>query len=543
MKLFKTTLCLLLSLTLFLPLLPEAQGDGGNRYEDTYFAENDWESLLEELFLRYEVDPSRVAVGYCNTVTGEEHFHQPDKYMIGASIYKVPLNMAFAEKVAQGELSWETPLPDYPYEYMMEESLIYSNNALSGTLMIQLGGSYRGFLNAIAPYLGVDVETVDLQYYNERYTARQYVTCLKTLCTEPERFPRIIETMQQAEPNNYFKYREQRFDIAHKYGYWIENGILNLNDVGIAYTDDPIVLVVLTSGVPYALDFMTEYCTLMCEYTQYHTAQRKAADAAALAEAKTLLENTPIFPALRFQPVAEAPAEPEEPSRSPLPLLLTGGLGVLSLALVFLLRRRRFLVWGCAGLLLVSLGCSLWLLLTTPGILPVRPEGDPQESVRRFFAATIDADYAGACSLLAGYSSLGLEEESADPREEALRQAMLTSYDYRLIGPCTAEKLRARQTLEFSRLDPASLEQEARRLAGEELEKLAQSRPRNEIYGEDGKVLPAVLAEATDLAANLALKNADTHRSSLDLEVQLEYREDRWLLLPDEALLRALGKE
>ena len=543
MKLFKTTLCLLLSLALLSPLLPVAQGDEGNRYADTYFAENDWESLLEELFRRYEVDPYRVAVGYCNTVTGEEHFHQPDKYMIGASIYKVPLNMAFAEMVARGEIDWETPLPDYPYEYMMQESLIYSNNALSGSLMFRLGGSYRGFLNAIAPYLGVDVETVDPQYYNERYTARQYVTCLKTLCTEPERFPRIIETMQQAEPNNYFKYREQRFDIAHKYGYWIENGVLNLNDVGIAYTDDPIVLVVLSSGVPYALDFMTEYCTLMCEYTQYHTAQRKASDAAALAEAKAQVESTPIFPALRFDPVEEPPAEPEEPSRSPLSLLLSSGLGVLGLGLLLLLRRRRQMFWPCAAVFTACLGCSVWLVLSTPGVLPVRPEGDPQESVQDFFEAVEKGYYKSFNSQLAGYRSLGLEEASEDPRGEALRKALLASYDYQLSGSCTVDKLTARQMLRFSRLDPAALEEEARRLAGEELEKLAQARPRNEIYGEDGKVLPAVLAEATDLAANLALKNADTHRSSLDLEVQLEYWEGQWLLLPDEALLRALGSE
>ena len=75
--------------------------------------------------------------------------------------------------------------------------------------------------------------------------------------------------MQRAEPTEYFKRNERRFNIAHKYGFLQDGYHLYMNDCGIAFTDDPILLVLFTDNVAHAYDVMTEFCTLMCDYAQY----------------------------------------------------------------------------------------------------------------------------------------------------------------------------------------------------------------------------------------------------------------------------------
>ncbi len=117
---------------------------------------------------------------------------------------------------------------------------------------------------------------MDHKYYeNNFFTARQMLHCLKVLYENQDRYPRLIESMQRAQPDNYFKRDERRFDIAHKYGYLIEGYRLYMNDCAICFTDDPILIVMFTDGCAKAYEIMAEYPTLMCDYTQYHTAIRR----------------------------------------------------------------------------------------------------------------------------------------------------------------------------------------------------------------------------------------------------------------------------
>ncbi|MBO5556533.1 MAG: hypothetical protein J5927_05060, partial [Oscillospiraceae bacterium] len=282
MKRIRVILSALLALCLMLCLVPGARADG----DDDKFKDKSWDELVSELLAKYTVSSDSIALGYYNTVTGEEHYLNGDKYMVSGSMYKVPLNMVFAEKVANGEMDWDYKFGSYTLEECMEATIIHSDNDLARTLWEVLGNSvYRNYRRVIAPYMGEDPDTVDAKFYeNNFFTSRQMIYCLKLLYDHPERFPRIVETMQKAEPNNYFKLREHRFNIAHKYGFLLTEWHLYLDDCGIAFTDDPILLVLFTDNVGKAYDVMTDYCTLMCDYTQYHTRERILAEKeAALA--------------------------------------------------------------------------------------------------------------------------------------------------------------------------------------------------------------------------------------------------------------------
>ena len=547
MKLFKTLFVIILSLAMLLPVFPAASAE----YSEEYF-DRSWDEIIVDFLISHDSYHDRVTLGYYNTVTGEEYYYQPDKYMIGASVYKVPLNMAFAEKIYNGEMSWDSEIPT-TYEYMMRDSIIYSDNDVSGQLMSNLGG-YRSFLNYIAPYLGVDTSNVDYMYYNERFTARQYVTCLKTLYHNSERFPKIIETMLEAEPNNYFRQTEQRYDIAHKYGYWVENYMLCLNDVGIVYTDDPIIIVMFTAGVANAYQLMADYCTLMADYSQYTREKRLAAEAAEAevlaktkAEFQQQLEGKELF-SLSFEAEKEVITETKETeSMNPAScsLLIFAAIAIaafIALALVIRYGRRRRInvFWGCIAVIVCAVVLIACLFASSIGTLIAKPEGDPQDSVTAFFDSLMAEDYDSAYSLLSGYSSFGLEKEPADAISASVYEALKASYDYELFGACNVDKMQASQQLQLSYLDISAVQAKAKELTMTKLEELVMARPKAEVYDENKQYLPEITEEAYALAVEEALNSADKLYNTVGVQLQLEYIDGKWLIIPNQDLLNAL---
>ena len=142
-------------------------------------------------------------------------------------------------------------------------------------------GDTEALKEVIAEIMGEDPENVDDKYYeNNFFTPRQMITCLRQLYDGGSRYDRLIETMQRAEPDRYFKLHEQRYNIAHKYGYYTEadGTVLYLNDCALCFTDDPIAIVLFTSGTEdgngKAYRVLADYCTLMCEYAQETHAAR-----------------------------------------------------------------------------------------------------------------------------------------------------------------------------------------------------------------------------------------------------------------------------
>ena len=240
---------------------------------------DDWESVVAEFLDTYE-DRNKscsITLGYRNLVTGEEHFYKGDEYMVTCSMYKVPLNMYFTEKIYNGEMDWDTLIAEVPYSELIEGSIVRSSNTKSEMLIYAIG-SYNDYRRAICPYMGVDPDEVEYKYYeNNFFTARQMIHCLGMLYEEQEHFPGVIERMLRAEPDNYFNYHEQEFDVAHKYGYLSDrdNGKRYVNDCAIVYTDEPIAIVMFTDNIPDSYNALADYCTLMSNYAQAHKSVTK----------------------------------------------------------------------------------------------------------------------------------------------------------------------------------------------------------------------------------------------------------------------------
>lgn len=552
MKRIRRFLCLAAVFCLLLTFVPSAHA----LYGEETFAGKSWEEVVQGLMDEYGVKPDSVAMGYCNTVTGETHYHRGDEYIVAASMYKVPLNMVFTERVAKGELDWDTKISGLPYSTLLEWTIINSDNDAAEKLWNKLGG-YQKYRKLICPYMGVDPDTVDKMFWKNNYfTAEQMIYCLTLLQANPERFPRLEETMKRAEPERWFKSHPQEYEIAHKYGYVEDNHKLYINDCAICYTDDPICIVLFTESIgSRATSFMADYCSLMCDYAQYHTAERRAEEAKAAEEAAiaALAVSTPeeqSAPSASLLPEDDEPAgklvdvgqiAPSAAQIILCALILVGALAAIISSLVTARRGKIAGGWAVLTVLFTAAALSLCVMAPTVSEILNKPAGDPRDAVTGFFDAVVEENYGEAYRYLNGYSSLGLENE---PQNEVSRQvfdALRHSYSYKLHGDCFVNKTRATQQVLLQHLDLNAFQADLKQATEEALERKVQLLPRSELYDENGAYLPEVTSSAYAEAVAALLSRSDDYMTVTGLDLELSYTADGWVLNLSSPLSAALS--
>ncbi len=417
------------------------------------------DEVFAEFFEKRGIDPDTLAFGYRNTVTGEEYYHNGDKYMLAASVYKVPLNMYYSEQVYLGEIDWDTQYGGIRYELIQRSSIESSNNELSEMLQTKIGdGSYRDYREAIAGYLGVNTHTVEERYfkYNE-FTPRQIISALGQLYEEPERFPRVIDYMKLGAPNNYFTYSEHRYEVAHKYGFIEYDGHYILNDAAIVFSEDPILLVMFTDNCAGYVNTMTAYCTLMCDYTLYQrhlreTATEPTPTPVPASPSDIPGETSPASPSDIPEPTAEpspaptpvptpAPTEPivgaPEKSASPWVIVIMALVACVLIALCLILgRRSRIAAIVITVIVALALIASVVIRVlpqketsgepTKPAPAPAvtaAPEVmEPAEDVPQITEYTLSGESAGDILALAQHKGLEWVDANGSQEYAALAQ-------------------------------------------------------------------------------------------------------------------------
>ena len=553
----KRLIPLILCLVLLLGLTPAAFAQEDGRFEG-----KSWDEVLAAFWKEWEIDPDRVTCGYYNTATGEEHYWRGDEYMVSGSMYKVPINMVFTERISKGEMDWDKLINGLRYDKALEFTVINSNNDVARDMWNALGG-YQEYRRLICPYMGVDAETVEEKFWeNNFFTSRQMIFCLKTLYEGgEERFPRLIETMRKAEPQNYFKFHEQSVDIAHKYGYYTENNgyTLYLNDCAICYTEEPICIVLFTDTIKNPYVVLTEFCKLMCDYAQYHTEQdrieaEKAAEEAALAalEQEALPPETAAkAPAATGAEELSSPALPREegeklPGRRFSTVLLLVLVAAGAIAAVLAVFRRAVdgklrLGWGLLAVIF-SAG-ALTACILGPNMQTQYDDelqGDPQETVTRFFTALESGSYETAYACLDGCSTLGLENAPEDGAAALLYGALRESYSHKLHGEAETEGLQARQVVLFRYLDLARMKEDLQTEADTAAEKLVEELPREEVYDENDAYLSSFTDRVFETALTEVLTRAEGYYTTVAMELMLNYTDAGWQIEADDTLTAAL---
>ena len=542
MKILKKAIAAAAALTLCLSLGFSALADGD---DDALYAGKTWEEVVDRVLEECDVSRDHITAGYCNLVTGEEHYINGDEYKTAASMYKLPLNMYFTDLIQSGQFDWDSYYPNVTYEYVRDASLIYSDNDWSMFLWSSsVIGGYSKFRELTAPYMGVDLNDVPDNYYSDNiYTARQFINCLKLLYNEQDRFPGIIETMQQTEQERFFMLREPRFKIAHKYGYISENGHSFMNDCGLAFTSQPIALVMFTDNVDNAEELLTAYCTAVCEYTNY-----TVANPPATPTPEPTAEPTPTVPAVTAsaEPTPVSATPESEPAKTATPfaaflfiaLFLAGGvIGAIKLKKKYNANLTLTLIavlLCAAGMLLAVAGCF-------GGTVIAKPTGEPQDAVTGFFDSLIAGNYTAAYDRVRDYTSLGLENEPSTESGKMAYAALHASYGYELIGSAEVDKLDAAQKVSFTYLSLPALEAAVADETQTQLKHLVQQLPSSEVYDQNNNYLPEVTERAYLQALELVLEHAADYYTTEEISLALNYTDGRWQLIMNNSLLKALN--
>ena len=196
--------------------------------------------------------------------------------------------------------------------------------------------------------------------------------------------------------------------------------------------------------------------------------------------------------------------------------------------------------WLALAVILVVLAVLLCVAATLMGSLYIRPSGDPQETVVRFFDAVKSGAYSEAYACLSDYESLGLENAPESEAGQLLYQALKDSYEYSLSGDCRAEGLNAVQRVKFSYLNVGQAASDAAAKVGDVLAVLIEERPREELADEEGNILPQVNEEAFLTALQQVLEDTMHYTRSTELELQLVYNGSEWLMVSSPELITAL---
>lgn len=175
--------------------------------------------------------------------------------------------------------------------------------------------------------------------------------------------------------------------------------------------------------------------------------------------------------------------------------------------------------WGWCTLALVLLTFVLCVLGAKKGVLLVKTEARPEETAETFLESVVIGKYETANACLENYSSLGLERSSANPEWNAL----LASYDYRLLGEPERKGDTAVQMVQLRYLDLNALEKEL-------------STPLVTPAEEEGEEAEPVYPKLQDLLAH-----PEEYYTTAELPLTLHYAEGQWLVYADEALLSALA--
>jgi len=552
MKLIKRMLSLLLTVCIAMSMAVTAYAAEEENTEDK-FKDKTWEEVVAEFMAEYNLTEKNVAFGYKNLVTGEEHYINADTYQTAASLYKVPLNMVYTERISKGEMTFEDKVRGVPYSKLMQGSIVESNNEFSDYLRSGLGG-YPTYRRYFCEYMGEDADTVSSKFYENNYfTPRQMITCLATLHEGgEERFPKVLEYMKQAEPNRYFNSLDQDYAVAHKYGYLEVGNQLQINDSGIVYTDDPIAIVAFTLGVKSPYTVLATYCTLMADYTQYNRAirieeeERKAAEEAArLAEEAAIAELDLLQLARESEAMKwtlEGMLADEEMRQA---LYLCGAVvvvaGVLILiVLIAALRKKMKAMTGIASVVMFALAMIVCIIGPHAGCVITAPKGDPQEVVTTFFDALLEEDYETAYSCLDYYSSLGLENEPETEAAKLVYKELLGSYSYRLYGDCAVENLTAKQQVLLEHLDINRMQSKLGDKTNEVLREMVQNSPTSSIYDENDQFRPEATNKAYMTAVKALLEKPEYYRTTTGMELDLVYTGNGWRIQANDALLHAL---
>ncbi len=226
--------------------------------------------MTESFLSERGIDPKNFSLGFCYTATGDEWYYNGDEWFYPASMYKVPLMMLLSERVKSGDLTQDTYIYDRPVSEIEELILVYSNNEWAHYIRTYLGGDEQWRAEA-KKYASLKDDEYDPDYMDYCYFNNRYITSvMKTLYSDPDSYPNVIDCLLRAEPTHYFRLSqsiEGVYDVAQKYGSFDDQIGQSFNHTtGIIYTPNPCIVTVMTCNVSSYEKVISDAALMLTEY-------------------------------------------------------------------------------------------------------------------------------------------------------------------------------------------------------------------------------------------------------------------------------------
>lgn len=192
-----------------------------------------------------------ISVAVCYTATDEISYYNADQWMYSASLFKLPFMM----KIANDELNGVYTGGEFfgGCEEVLKAVLTHSDNTASYGLIKGKHYSWEDLRNNEIALSGWDVSEFPEGYADvhewQDYSARLVMQFLRELYYDQEEYPSVIKYMCEASPGSYLKNGAHGYKIkvAQKYGSYERPCVDHI--AGIIFTDEPILVVVMTANV------------------------------------------------------------------------------------------------------------------------------------------------------------------------------------------------------------------------------------------------------------------------------------------------------
>lgn len=161
--------------------------------------------------------------------------------------------------------------------------------------------------------------------------------------------------------------------------------------------------------------------------------------------------------------------------------------------------------------------------------------------VTELMDAIVACDYDKASGVLYGTPQLGLDRDPADEVGVMLWDAFTDSQSYELKGNCEAQDSGLTQQVVFTYMDISSVTANlADRSEALLVKRIESAESISEIYDENNEYREDVVMDVLQEAVAMALKE-DAQQVSVELTLNLVYRDNQWWVVPNSQLLNAIS--
>ena len=272
--------------------VPEEQVDeviiSAETVEDGVLDSDELKKLIEDFLDERGIAHDRFRLGYTYTGTNETWYYNGDVWSYSASVYKLPLMMMLAQKVANGELKQDDKVCGVDLTYAETSVLTYSNNDYAH-VMIHYFDSERDYREQQVKMSDVPVEDIPERYYvSSHFSPRFVIGVLRNLYENPDQFPNIVECLKVAMTGQYLsRTLGDKYEVAQKYGAYEQFN----NIAGIVYMPHPIFIAINTTWVGNAEQVLADAGKLLADYTLTLDARLEEREKAAKAEEERKLQE------------------------------------------------------------------------------------------------------------------------------------------------------------------------------------------------------------------------------------------------------------